>query len=278
MDRRHGVITDAGGDALRALNEASRAIWDENAPFWDDRMGDSGNDFHRELVAPAAARLLAVHPGETVLEVGCGTGLFARQLAQAGARVVATDFSAVFMERAKQRTREYAEQIELRLVDATDEAQLLALGEHRFECAVSNMALMDIATIDPMLSALSSLLKPGGRFVFTVMHPCFNNSGCARVVEETDQDGEIVITYALKVHRYLSAEPARGIGVRGQPAAQFYFHRPISVLFNACFRAGFVLDGVEEPGFEHARDHARDLNAANFAEIPFVLAARVRLP
>ena len=71
-------------DSVRALNEESRAIWDTNAAFWDDYMGDAGNDFHRELVAPAAARLLALQPGETVLEIACGAGLFARQMAQAG--------------------------------------------------------------------------------------------------------------------------------------------------------------------------------------------------
>ena len=44
-------------------------------------------------------------------------------------------------------------------MDATDAAQLLALGAGRFDAAVCNMALMDMTTIDPLLRALPRLLK-----------------------------------------------------------------------------------------------------------------------
>jgi len=272
------VNPEATPEEIRALNEESREIWDRNAGFWDDYMGEGGKDFNRELVAPSAERLLALRPDETVLEIACGAGLFARQMAQAGARVVASDFSAVFLERAKSRSVGFADRIEFHRLDATDEKQLLALGARRFDAAVCNMALMDMPAVEPLLSALSRLLKVGGRFVFTVMHPSFNNAGCARVVEETERDGEIVVTHAMKIWKYLSVGPTKGIGSRGQPALQYYFHRPISVLFDACFRAGFVLDGLEEPAFRHESNDPRALNAGNFREIPLVLAARLRLP
>src|SRR5438128_9887050 len=103
-------------DDLKAINQEVSEIWDANAAFWDDYMGAEGNIFHRELVAPVAERLLALLPGETVLEIACGAGLFARRMAELGARVVATDFSAVFLERAKARTAPYADRIEFRLV------------------------------------------------------------------------------------------------------------------------------------------------------------------
>jgi 2-polyprenyl-3-methyl-5-hydroxy-6-metoxy-1,4-benzoquinol methylase len=264
-------------DSVRALNEESRAIWDQNAAFWDDYMGDAGNAFHRELIAPAAERLLALRPEEIVLEIACGAGLFARQMAQSGARVVATDFSAVFLQRAQERTKAYANQIEFRQIDATDAQQLLSLGERRFDAAVSNMALMDMPAIEPLVSALSRLLKPGGCFVFTVMHPCFNNNGCVRVVEETDEGGELTLCHSVKISKYLSVEAAKGIGIRGQPVAQYYFHRPVHVLFSACFRAGFVLDGLEEPGFQSESRDRRSVSPGNFLEIPMVMAARMRL-
>ena len=46
------------------LNEETRSIWNQNASFWDDRMGD-GNDFQRILIGPASERLLNLQPGET---------------------------------------------------------------------------------------------------------------------------------------------------------------------------------------------------------------------
>ena len=70
---------------------------------------------------------------------------------------------------------------------------------------------------------------------------------------------------------------AKGIGIIGQPVPQYYFHRPISVLFNTCFSAGFVLDGLEEPVFNQPTEGTSPFGWANYKEIPPVLVARMRL-
>src|SRR5205814_8583577 len=95
------------------LNEETRGIWDRNAAFWDERMGE-GNDFQRILIAPASERLLNLQSGETVLEIACGNGVFARRMAQLGVHVVATDFSENLLERARARTTQHADRIEYR--------------------------------------------------------------------------------------------------------------------------------------------------------------------
>src|SRR5919202_1288114 len=105
---------------LQELNRQTREIWDRKAQFWDERMGE-GNPFQRVLVGPASERLLGVQPGQVILEVACGNGVFSRRLASLGAQVVATDFSAGFLELAKARSTEHPERITYRLVDATDE-------------------------------------------------------------------------------------------------------------------------------------------------------------
>ncbi|GAB4470143.1 MAG: class I SAM-dependent methyltransferase [Armatimonadaceae bacterium] len=258
------------------LNDESRDIWNRNAGFWDDHMGDEGNRFHRELVAPAAERLLNVQRGETVLELACGAGLFARQMAARGATVVATDFSDVFIERAKQRAAEYADRIEFHVVDATSEAQVRALGTYRFDAAVCNMALMDIATLEPLFTALRHVLKPQGRFVFTLMHPCFNNDSMTRVVEEQNQGGTIEVTHSVKISRYRTGKASKGIGIRGQEVPQYYFHRSLTDLLIPAFQNGFVVDALEEPYFADREEDPRSLRAYNFREIPLVLAVRLR--
>jgi hypothetical protein len=140
------------------------------------------------------------------------------------------------------------------------------------------MALMDMAAVEPLISALSQLLKVGGRFVFSLLHPCFNSSsGCRLVAEEVDRDGELVVTYAVQVSRYIGPSTAKGVGIVGQPTPQYYFHRPISLLFGACFRAGFVLDGLEEPVFDGTASGKRLFSWENYTEIPPVLVARMRL-
>ena len=151
-----------------------------------------------------------------------------------------------------------------------------SLGEGRFDAAVCGMALMDMATITPLLGGLGSLLKPGGRFVFSVLHPCFNSTGCTLTAEVEDREGELRTTHAVKVARYLSLGPEKGIGIPGQPTAHYYFHRPLSALFSACFRVGFVLTGLEEPAFPQ-RENARPLNWESLPGIPPVLVSRMEL-
>ena len=264
-----------------SLHEETRAIWDQNARFWDDRMGEEGNDFQRILVNPASERLLNLQPGETVLEIACGNGVFARRLVQLGARVVATDFSAQLLERARARMPEQADSIEYRLADATCDDQIVALGTQRFDAAVCNQAIMDMTEIDPLMRGIRQVVKPGGRFVFSLCHPCFNHTGMTTCVEESTVDGEIVTTYSVKITKYLHNSPQKGIGIIGQPVSQYYFDRPLHILFNACFRAGLLLDGLEEPSFNSPHEGPQPgctFSWKNYPEIPPVLVARLRVP
>ena len=259
------------------LNHEAIAIWEQMAPWWESQMGEDGNRTHRMLVAPPTERLLDISAGEVVLEAACGAGIFARRMAELGASVVAFDASATFLELARKRTAEHADRIELRRIDATDEAQLMALGGRRFDAAVCNMALMDMVDIGPLASALSRLLKPGGRFVFTVPHPCFNMASAKRAAEEEDRDGKLETVYYAKVSEYITPTAGRGVGIPGQPAPHYYFDRPLSLLFRTFFDVGFVMDALEEPAPPPSGDGKRPLSWSNFPEIPSVLAARMIL-
>jgi 2-polyprenyl-3-methyl-5-hydroxy-6-metoxy-1,4-benzoquinol methylase len=260
----------------RAVAEETRSLWERKAAFWDERMTE-GNLFHTALVAPATKRLLAVQPGETVLDVACGYGQWSRRLAQLGASVVAVDFSAAFIEAARARTTEHRERIDYRVLDATDRAQLRMLGHRRFDAALCSMSLMDMSAIDPLIESLGGLLKLGGRFVFSILHPCFNSNAAAMVAERVEREGESRTEYAVKVARYLHVAPGKGAGIPGEPVPHYYFHRPLSQLLTTCFRAGFVMDALEEPAFEEPAPSAALLSWTNYTDIPPVFAARLRL-
>jgi len=261
-----------------ALNKETRNIWNTNAEFWDARFGE-GNDFQNLLIGPATERLLDLKPGELVLDAACGNGAFSRRMAQLGADVVAFDFSERFLALARERTTEHMDRIEYKLIDATNEDQLLALGNKRFDAAVCTMALMDMVVIEPLISALTQLLKPEARFVFSVLHPCFNSpKGLRKVLAEEDREGIIETVYAVQVSTYSKACTMKGVGMIGQPVPQNYYHRPIHTLLGACFAAGFVLDGLEEPIFGPEAAGNRALSWQCFKHIPPVLVARMRLP
>jgi hypothetical protein len=165
------------------------------------------------------------------------------------------------------------------VLDATDEVALLALDKGQFDAALCQMALFDMAEIKPLMRALPRLLRPQGRFVFSVIHPCFNSPHMTHVAEMEDREGDVVTVYSVKISGYMTSTVARGAAIPGQPQPQLYFHRPLHALLHTAFEAGFVLDALEERAFPP--DHVSGRNplswGGNFAEIPPVLVARLRL-
>lgn len=257
-------------------NDETRRAWDANAAFWDERMGE-GNDFVNVLQWPAILRLLDPKPGQKILDIATGNGLTARRLAALGAEVTAFDFSAELIKIARSKPNP-SSLIDYQVLDATDESKLLALGQAAFDSALCSMALFDMAEIEPLFCSLPKLLKPGGVFVFTLTHPAFNNASCMHVVEERDNQGVIETVYSIKVSRYINPFQSRGLAMRGQPQAQWYFDRPLQYYLGLGFQNGFVLDGFEERTFPPDHPQGSPLGwGGKFSEIPPVLAARMRL-
>lgn len=261
---------------MRTLAEESRRIWEQNAVSWDAHLGE-GDMFRRELIYPTVEPLLDVQPGELVLDIACGNGAFSRRMAQRGARVVAFDFSERLIELARARTSEPADRIEYRVLDASDEEHLLDLGAQRFDAAVCNMALQDMATLTPLASALRQLLKPGGRFVLSVTHPCFNSKGSSLLAEREDREGELVTTHSLRVFGYLGLVPQKGAAYPSQAAPIYCFDRPFNVLFRPFFEAGLVMDALEEPALRAQAGQENVIGWGSLPEIPPVLVARLRV-
>src|SRR5512138_70486 len=257
-------------------NQFSHDAWDANAEIWDSRMGDEGNDFFNLLCWPSIASLLDLQPGQHILDIACGNGLTSRRLAALGAQVTGFDFSANLIEKAKARSTNYASRIAYSVIDATDEGQLLSLGQHAYDSALSNMALFDMADIETLFQTLPQLLKPNGIFVFSLTHPCFNNSSSMHMVEEFD-DGEIKTIYSVKISRYMTPYSAKGVALRNQPQPQMYFERPLQYYLNLGFQNGFVLDGFEERAFPPDSPQTSPLGwGGKFSEIPPALVARFR--
>ncbi|WP_306602054.1 bifunctional 2-polyprenyl-6-hydroxyphenol methylase/3-demethylubiquinol 3-O-methyltransferase UbiG [Geothrix sp. 21YS21S-2] len=250
----------------------AHSSWERNAPWWDDRIGD-GNAFQCQLIEPATLRLAAPGPGMRILDIACGAGRMARLMAAEGAQVTGIDFCEGFLDRARRRTAPEAP-IDFRLLDVTDRGQLATLGAGRFQGAVATMALMDLARIDPLFEELPGLLEPGGFLVFSILHPCFSGSGTEMFVEERLVDGRSQRAAGLKVTHYRNATAFRAEGIRGQPEPGLHFHRSLETLLSTAFRCGFILDGLEEPGFRTASD--RFLEWENMPDLAPVLVCRLK--
>jgi SAM-dependent methyltransferase len=256
--------------------DENRRIWNVNARWWDDRIGD-GNDFQTLLIEPASERLLDVVAGDTILDAACGAGRFARRMAELGARVVAFDQSAEFIARARERTSSDAT-VEYHVVDAANAEGFLSAGSNRFNKAVCTMAIMDIPEIGPLFKLLSRVLTPGGAFVFSVTHPCFHSAAVQRFAEIYDeQGGRHGIRSGVKVSSYLSPSARKTEGIVGQPEPQWFFHRSISTLFGFGFEVGFVVDGIEEPRLPVAKQPEAGVRWNDMPDIPPIMVVRMKL-
>lgn len=205
--------------------EESKRRWNINADFWDGKMGENSNYFHCNIVRPETEQFLNVITGDLVLDAACGNGNFSRRLAENGAKVVAFDYSEELIEHAKKRCSGYLDKIQFNVCDATNYDQLLSLRQDKpFDKAVSNMAMMDISDIEPLLNAVYEMLKHQGVFVFSTHHPCF----------EKPKD------------KYMTSCVHKGVAIIGQPVLQYYYHRSLSDMLKICFDAGFMLNGFIE--------------------------------
>jgi 2-polyprenyl-3-methyl-5-hydroxy-6-metoxy-1,4-benzoquinol methylase len=251
---------------------AVKKIWNTNAEFWNSKMGE-GNRFHKKLIEPTQLKMLNIKQGDNVLDIACGNGQFARKLASLGADVIAVDFAEKFISLAKSNN---TQNIDYRVIDATDPADLNTLPCNAFDAIVCTMALMDMENIETLISHLPKMLKKNGIFVFSVLHPCFNSGENILNHERDELGGEVKSKYFVKIRNYLVEQSYLGIGMIGQPKPQHYFHRPISTILKLLFKNGFVLDAYEEPSFVEV-ENSESISDNVYSKVPPVLICRVRI-
>ena len=119
-----------------------------------------------EALARRRAFLMgAVRPGDRVLDLGCGDGAFAAELAGAGAHVVGVDVS----EEALRRARGAHPGLEVRLV-APDEP--LPFEDASFDAVWAGEVVEHVMDVARLLSEVRRVLRPEGRLLLTAPnHP-----------------------------------------------------------------------------------------------------------
>jgi 2-polyprenyl-3-methyl-5-hydroxy-6-metoxy-1,4-benzoquinol methylase len=253
------------------IDDDVKDIWNANAEFWDSKMGE-GNDFHKTLIEPVQLNLLNIQKNDKILDIACGNGQFSRKMNQLGAQVTAIDLSDTFIEISRQKSDK---SIDFKVIDVTKIDELKSLDDLLFDSIVCTMALMDIENIEVLIEFLPRILKENGKFVFSVLHPCFNSSENILSHEQDESGGEVKNKYFVKISNYLVEKSYMGIGMVGQPRPQYYFHRSISSLLNVFLKNGFYLDALEEPSFNKI-ENADTLFLNVFNDIPPALICRLR--
>jgi len=158
---------------------ANRAWWDRASDWYQAEHGeflrDDGFIWCPEGLDEADARLLGSVAGRRVLEVGCGAAQCSRWLAAQGATVIGIDLSRRQLEHARRIDAASSSPVRVTLVQA--DAAALPFGAGVFDLACSAYgALPFVADSGRVLAEVARVLRPGGRWVFSVSHPvrwCF---------------------------------------------------------------------------------------------------------
>ncbi len=118
------------------------------------------------LEAREMERRLGPVSGLDAIDLGCGTGRHALELAAAGARVTAVDFSEGMLAQA--RSKPGAANVRWLQADLT---RPLPLDSGAFDLVVCALALEHVANLAGPFAEIARLCRPGGRILIAEMHP-----------------------------------------------------------------------------------------------------------
>lgn len=185
---------------------------------------------------PATLSLLPDVHGKSVLDAGCGPGVYSEWLVAHGASVIALDANRKMVRFARQRLGDKA-----RVILADLESPLDFLVDASFDLIVCPLVMDYIRDWDMTFAEFYRLLRLGGCLVFSIGHPFY----------DYDQLRQTSNYFEVELVKYTWT----GFG---KPVKMLSYRRPLNQVINPIIKAGFILDQILEPlpteEFKHA-DH-----------------------
>jgi ubiquinone/menaquinone biosynthesis C-methylase UbiE len=147
----------------------TQEAFDSVAPDYDGNRGNNAliQDMRQEMWRWLDATFA---PGSRLIDLGCGTGLDAARMAQAGHAVTATDWSPAMVRRTSERAAQQQLGERVRAVNVGAHELWRLEGAGSFDGAYSNLgALNCVPDLAAVARECARLLKPGGALLFTVI-------------------------------------------------------------------------------------------------------------
>ncbi|MFZ4767704.1 MAG: class I SAM-dependent methyltransferase [Roseimicrobium sp.] len=219
-----------------AAPRTDTTAWEKSADWYDRIIGAQGSELYQRVVIPRSLELLQPCKDESILDLGCGQGVFTRALAAEGCRVIGVDAAPSLIERAKS----YPSHLPIRY-EVRDAADLRELGPCDAACSI--LALQNMEHLPDVCRNAARVLKTGGRMLWVLNHPCF------RIPRQTawgwDEDRKIQYR---RVDAYSSPMSIPIVMHPGQRESEstISFHKSFTDLMACAFSTGFTLAGFQE--------------------------------
>ncbi|MFB9692827.1 class I SAM-dependent methyltransferase [Amorphoplanes digitatis] len=238
----------AAGALRRAVTDnesraASRHWWDLDADDYQEEhgsfLGDVDFVWCPEGLREADAGLLGEVRGRRILELGAGAAAGARWLDGQGADVVALDLSAGMLQHARAAADRSG--VTVPLVQADALALPFATSSFDVVCTAFG-AIPFVADSGMVMKEVARVLKPGGRWVFSITHPMR-----WIFLDEPGEEGLVA------THPYFDRRPYVEQDADGVPS-YVEQHRTLGDRIRELVGAGFVLNDLVEPEWPEGHD------------------------
>lgn len=194
--------------------------WDNVSEEWIDSL--KINQVRTNILMPETLKILGDIDGKSILDLGCGEGGYSRLLTSKGAKVVGVDYSENLIKEAINLNQ--SNKIEYYVRDACN---LEGIENSIFDFVLSAMCLMAVENLESAIKEAYRVLKPGGEFLISILHPCFG------------------------FKNYFNEGPYQEIESEyfGKPIT--FWHKTLSNTINCFLNIGFHLRLLYEPQFSN---------------------------
>ncbi len=248
----------------------TQTSWGKEA-LWYDNLLSKEDTYQSKVILPNLLRVVGSVVGKTVVELGCGQGLFSIAMALQGAKVIGIDVGEALIKKANQNVVRHnvsSSKVSFYVGDA-QHASMIA--DKSADIVMIILALQNIKDLSRVIQESSRILKKGGRVVLVLNHPVF------RIPQFSDWGFDMGTNRQYrKVFRYLSQTEINIDMHPGQSkkvSITKSFHRSLQDYMKVFAKEGFVLCRLEEWISHKESEHGPRKQAEDIArkEIPLFM-------
>lgn len=212
--------------------------WDQAENWYSGCVGKEGHYYHQAVVLPRLLPLLDLQPGHSLLDLGCGQGILARNLPGKIA-YTGVDLSSKLIAEAKKITKTPSASFIV-----SDASKPLSITHNAFDRACFLLSLQNMEHPERAIQNAALHLKEKGKLLLVLNHPCFRiprQSGWG-IDEMTKLQYRKINSYMSPMQIPLAIHPSQG----EKGGVTMSYHHSLSHYILWLQKHGFLLYALEE--------------------------------